>query len=115
MSVVTNGRYRCRGQDCIVLREASDGAVQVRWVGINAGMTTYVQRDEVEGLDPLPESDLEPMAMEDDSAVCWCLTEVKDECEPVMDPEMGMYVCGACGKPSRLALEEAAAREGIVW
>ncbi len=113
MSIVTNGRYRCRGQDCIVLKETADGLVQVKWIGINNGTTVFVLRDEVEGLEPLPEP---PMAtVIDDSPVCSCSAETKRENKAVVDPELGMYVCGACGKPSRQALEKAAAREGIVW
>jgi hypothetical protein len=126
------GRARCRGHDVEVLDYRSDGSSQVRFIsGIMKGTTISVISDEVEyPVEIVAEGLLIPedagpievasdvligMAQQPDDVVCQCSDAEKQGTMTVPDDELGMYVCGVCGKPSRLALAKAAAQGGLVW
>ena len=121
------GRARCRGYDVEVLDERGDGSSQIRFIsGIMKGTTISVISDEVEypetddgaapvvQVNPAVVADSRPAPSSPD-VVCQCSDAEKEGTMTVPDDELGMYVCGVCGKPSRLALAKAAAQGGLVW
>lgn len=100
------GRAHCRGHEVDVLDERSDGSSQVRFLdGVMRGSTVFVISDEIEYPDAPPSVNV----------ACQCSDAEKEGTMTVPDDELGMYVCGVCGKPSRLALAKAAAQGGLVW
>ena len=128
------GRAHCRGHEVEVIDDRADGSSQVRFLdGIARGTTIFVISDEIE----YPQQDtivvegvlipedagpievasdvLIEMTRQDDDVVCQCSDAEKEGTMTVPDNELGMYVCGVCGKPSRLALAKAAAQGGLVW
>ena len=111
MTASPRGRARCRGHEVEVLDERADGASQIRFLdGIARGTTICVISDEIE----YP-GDPQPVDKSVDDVVCRCSDAEKEGSMTVPDDELGMYVCGVCGKPSRLALAKAAAQSGLVW
>lgn len=104
------GRARCRGCEVDVIDDCADGRSQVRFMdGVMRGSTIFVMSDEIE-YPGAPQT-----AQEAVDVVCQCSDAEKEGTMTVPDEELGMYVCGVCGKPSRLALAKAAALGGLVW
>ena len=107
------GKARARGLDVDVLFEHPDGYSQVRFTsGKVAGTTIHVISDEVEWPEGHPQHRPQPV---DEDPTCCCTIEQRAGVDTVPDEELGMYVCGICSKPSREALEKAAAHAGLVW
>ena len=105
------GRARCRGQEVDVIDECLDGRSQVRLLdGVTRGSTIFVISDEIEY--PGNAQTVDDVV---DDVVCQCSYAEKEGTMTVPDDQLGMYVCGVCGKPSRLALAKAAAQGGLVW
>ena len=106
-------RARARGEDVEVLYEHRDGYSQIRFIsGLCRGTTINVISDEIEWPEGHPQHRPQPV---DDGPTCVCTIEARVGSETVPDEELGMYVCGLCKKPSREALEKAAAHAGLVW
>ncbi len=95
---------RARGEPVEVLAVHQDAIFIKFQEGPCRGVTGWILSDELE-------QPLEALA----SVVCQCERDDNVDKSATIDTELGMYVCGSCGKPSALALEKAAAREGLIW